>query len=45
MNSLMGDVGRILTRWVPLVGVGESGQAAGAWQLVTFTSGAMKLPS
>ena len=45
MNSLMGVVGRILTRWVLLGGVGESGQLFGAWQSVTFTPAAMKLPS
>ena len=41
----MGGVGRILTRWVLLGGTGESPQSAGAWQLVTLTVGAMKLPS
>ena len=49
MNSLMGGVGRMGTRWVLLGGLGEVGQALGVWQVVltlrTDGSGGMKLPS
>ena len=49
MNSLMGGVGRMGTRWVLLGGLGDAGQVLGAWQLVlavrTDGSGGMKLPS
>ena len=49
MNSLMGGVGRMGTRWVLLGGLGEAGQALGEWQLVLALSsegsGGMKLPS
>ena len=49
MNSLMGGVGRMGTRWVLLGALGDAGQAFGVWQVVlalrTDGSGGMKLPS
>ena len=49
MNSLMGGVGRMGTRWVLLGALGDAGQALGVWQVVlalrTDGSGGMKLPS